>query len=200
MKRFYQYAFLGALVFVLSSHHTNADNEASIKLIRQWYGEIQGDASLKKTVYTTSEDEEPHRVTVTRYSTSKGELRKLHVSYGGEHGGENVTYYYKVGGLFFVYLAYESWHFTGEKRADGMSETMNMGAQSRYYFVDGKCIKALGKRVQSKNADLLPTLLKKAKNEPIVHHDTAPEFLKKSRSLAQIRSNKDLERYLSKRD
>ena len=45
-----------------------------------------------------------------------------------------------------------------------------MGGQSRYYFAGGKCIKALGKTAQTKDADKLAALLKKAERKPPSRH------------------------------
>ena len=142
----------------------------------------------------------PHGVTLTRYTSATGVLKKLSISSGSDHGGEDVTYYYKEGSLFFIYSAYQSWRFSGETRADGQTETIDMGGQSRYYFASGKCIKALEKNVQTKDAGKLAGLLKKAENQPIVYHDTAPVYLKKSKVLAQVKDREGLERYLSQRD
>lgn len=187
-------------MLTLLSGFAQAEDEAAIKQIRQWYNQIQGDTSLRKTVIRTGEDEEPHGVTLTRSENAAGELKRLHISSGGDHGGEDVTYYYQDGSLFFVYSAYQSWHFTQGTNANGQTATIDRGGQSRYYFADGKCIKALGKNVQTNDADKLAALLKKAENKPIAHHDTAPLYLKKSKLLAQIRNRQDLENYLSLRD
>lgn len=191
---------LALMTIVLLGDIALADNEAELKQIRQWYNQVQGDKSLKKTIIKTGEDEEPHGVTVTHYATASGELRKLHIASGGEHGGEDVTYYYQDGSLFFIYSAYQSWRFTGKTKADGQTGTIDSGGQSRYYFAGGKCIKALGKNAQTKDADNLAELLEKAESQPIVHHDTAPAYLKKSKVLAQVKNRADLEKFLSQRD
>lgn len=200
MKQFHLPFGLVLLMFTLLSDFTQAANEAEIKQIRRWYNQIQGDASLKQTVIKTGEDEDPHGVTLTRYENASGELKKLHISSGGDHGGEDVTYYYQDGSLFFVYSAYQSWRFTQGTNANGQTATIDSSGQSRYYFAGGKCVKALGKNVQTKDADKLAALLKKAVNEPIAHHDTAPLHLKKSKMLAQVKNREGLEKFLSLRD
>ena len=197
MKQFYLPLGLGFLVFTLLSDFTQAANEAEIKQIRQWYNQIQSDVSLKKTMINTGEDEEPHGVTLTRYENASGELKKLYLSSGSDHGADDVTYYYQEGSLFFIYSAYQSWSFTQGTTADGQTATIDRGGQSRYYFAGGKCVKALGKTVQTKEADKLTALLKKAENKPIAHHDVAPLYLKKSKMLAQVKNREGLEKFLS---
>ncbi len=96
---------LTLMTTVLLGNVAVAANEAEIKKIRKWYSQVQGDKSLKKTTIKTGEDEAPHSVTLTRYSAASRALRKLHITYGGEHGVEDVTYYYQDGSLFFIYSA-----------------------------------------------------------------------------------------------
>lgn len=189
---------LALLIFTLSSHVAFAKDGAEIQQIRQWYNQIQDDASLKKTIIKTRDDE-PHGVTVTRYATVSGELRKLHIATGGEHGAEDLTYYYHGGNLFFIYSAYQSWQFSGETNTDGQAGTIDSGGQSRYYFSEGKCIQALGKNVQTTSPDKLATLLQKEENQPIVYHSTAPLYLKKSKALAEVTNREELEKFLSQR-
>jgi len=167
--------------------------------IRTWYNEIQNDRSLKAVSYKTKEDLEPHHAKLTRYVTSSGVLKKLHVVYGGDHGVEEVTYYYRRDKLFFVYVAHEAWRFNGKLKADGQSETVTIGAQYRYYYdpSDEKCIRALGKNVTAKEGQNVAKLLKKAENGSVALDAMALKYPKDSKKWVAIKSNAELDAYLS---
>jgi hypothetical protein len=192
MRNFLIIAFLGGLV----AGGLQADEKSQIAQIRKWYGEIEGDKSLKKTSYKWGE--EPHTATLTRYVSQTGELKKLVLEAGGEHGHGSTSYYFDKGRLFFVYDASESWYITGGNEDGTKTETTDIGRQYRYYFHEGKCIRALAKTVQTKDASKLRELMKKAENEPMVHHDTAPKVLEKALALSKVTSAEALERYFSR--
>ena len=175
-----------------------AAEDGRIQQIRKWYAAIEGDKTFKKSIYKTGEEEEPHTVTLTRYVTKQGELRKLNFQAGGEHGFSSTTYYFMQGKLFFVYDSSEYWRFTGKRNAKDEPETIDIGYQYRYYFHQEKCIRALMKTAQTTDGDKLRALMKKAKNEPMVWHDSAPKVLAKAKALSKISSRDALSTYLSK--
>lgn len=187
MKPFLLFALLaGALAVPL-----RADEKTQVAQIRKWYAGIEADKSLKVTRYRTGGEDEPHTATLTRYVDKDGSLKKLTLRAGGEHGVGTASYYFNAGKLFFVYDASESWYISGE------NESTDIGRQYRYYFHDGKCIRALGKSVTTKDGDKLRALMQKAKNEPIAHHDTAPKVLRKAMELSRITSSGALEKYFA---
>ena len=187
---------MGLLAALVGFSTVGAEVKDEVAQIRQWYGQIQDDKSLKKVVLSSDEDG-PETAEITRFTNAGGELKKLHTVFGGEHGVENATYYFQKGVLFFVYVAHESWHFTGERGADGQDEAITHGGQLRFYYAGGKCIRALQKRAQTKDGSKLDALLKEAKNEPIVKHDSASKYLKKSKRLVRIKTPEELEKFLS---
>ena len=189
MSRFLIIPLIGGLLAV----GLQADEKSQIAQIRKWYAEIEADKSLKKTSYKSGE--EPHTVMLTRHVSVAGELKKLSLQAGGEHGHGSTTYYFHKGQLFFVYDASESWYITGGNEDGTETESIDIGRQYRYYFHDGKCIRALGKTVQTKDGAKLRELMKKAENEPISYHETAPKVLRKAMALSKIKSRAELEKY-----
>ncbi len=193
MRNLLMIPLIGGLLLASSQ----ADEKSQIAQIRKWYGEVENNKALKKTSYKTNEDETPHVGGLTRYETKAGELKKLiHDSYG-EHGSSTVMFYFNNGKLFFVYEFTEEWRFTGEETAEGQSKTVTIGREYRYYFHNGKCIRALSKTVQTGDGGKVRKLLQKAKNELMAHHDTAPNLLRQAEAFSKMKSAEELEKYFS---
>lgn len=192
MKRIF---FYGVISFLIGMGGIQAED--SIKQIRKWYGEIQNDKNLKKQTFKDGEGDGGGEFELTRYTTAKGELRKIHRYGGGDHGVGNETYYFRGGKLFFVYITSQYWRFTGEKDPNGESEVIDIASQLRLYFKDGKCIKALEKRIAIKGADELRQLLDKQPNKPKEIDDELHSYENRAKQLAAIKSKEDLMKYLS---
>jgi len=192
MKRIF---FYGAVGFLASLSSLQAED--SIKQIRKWYVQVENDKGLTKQTFKDGEEGEGE-IKITRYTSAKGELKKIHRYAGGEHGVGNETYYFREGKLFFVYIASEHWRFTGEKGADGQDEVIDIASQLRLYFNGGKCIKALEKRIAIKGADELRQLLEKEPNKPKEIDARLHSYVNRAKQLAAIKSQKDLNTYLSR--
>ena len=101
--------------------------------------------------------------------------------------------------MFFIYAADEYWQFVGtEKNKNEQSETIDVGSQQRYYFEGDKCISALEKQVETKQADQLRELLKKAKNKPLEVGLGAAEYQQKAILVSEIKSVADLEKFIER--
>lgn len=172
------------------------NDQATIKQIQKWYGAIQADAALKRQVIQ-AKTELPYEPKLIRFTNAAGELKKIQIELQSDHGFTHESYYFHEGSLFFIYAADEYWQFVGtEKIKDGQSETIDVGARQRYYFDGGKCIRAVEKQVETKQADQLRELLKKAKNKPLEVGLGAAEYQRKALLVSKIKSVADLEKFL----
>ena len=114
-------------------------------------------------------DDDPSYGKVTKYFQN-GQLVKANFVFGeGDHGGADETYYYENGQLFFIYVAQNSWGFTGQTAANGESETIDTMTEHRLYFSNGALIRHLKKEVKSTNYEALASLIAKAPNQ--THND-----------------------------
>lgn len=144
--------------------------EDAVKDIRAKYNAIES-ASLETQVIEFAPDDDPSYGKVTKYFQN-GQLVKANFVFGeGDHGGADETYYYYNGQLFFIYVAQNSWRFTGKTMANGESETVNSLVEQRLYFSNGSLIRHLRKEVESSNYEALASMVAKAPNQP--HQDLA---------------------------
>jgi len=197
MKRTF---FSGLMMSLIGLAHMQAEEQtdAAVKEIRMWYAAIEGDKSLKKQTISDGTEDEPGHVKITRYTSASGALKKVHQYSGGDHGVGNETYYFNEGKLFFVYTSSEYWRFTGKKTSSGESEVIDIASQLRLYFKDGKCIKALEKRIEITGADEIRQLLKKEPNKPREIDSEMQSYAGRAKQLAAIKTQKDLEAFLSR--
>lgn len=171
--------------------------EAKVGEIRKWYAEIEADKSLKKLVMKSVRHSD-FNPKLTRYTTSKGEVKKLEVEWGSDHQFSQETYYFHAGELIFIYAVDEYWRFVGTGKEEN-PDTIDVGSQQRYYFSGGTCIRALEKQAESKDPEKLRKLLSQAKNKSIEVVLGAKDYLVRASAVREIKTLKDLEAFLDKR-
>ncbi|GEM_PF-4460713 len=172
------------------------NNEAQIKQIQKRYDAIESDQSLKRQLIQ-AKTELPYEPKLIRFTDAEGELKKIQIELQSDHGFTHESYFFHQGRLFFIYAVDEYWQFVGaDKNKTGSPETMDVGSQQRYYFEGDKCIRALEKQAETKQADQLRALLKKAENKPLEVGLGAAEYQQKAILVSKIKSVADLEKFI----
>lgn len=194
MKRIF---VLGGMMMALACAASLADDgvEKKLKLIRGWYDSIESDKSLKQQVIQ-AKTELPYEPKLIRFITKDGELKKLQIELQSDHGFTHESYYFHEGDLFFIYSADEYWQFAGTGK-EAEPETIDVGAQQRFYFDGGTCIRALGKQIETKDGGKLRELLKKAENKPLEVGLGAEEYVRKAELVSKIKSVEDLQTFVA---
>lgn len=171
--------------------------EQQVKDIRVWYDQIEADRGLKKTEIQ-ADREFPYDPKLIRYVGPKGEIRKLVVELQSDHGSTQESYYFRKGELFFIYAVDSFWQFSGSVQKQREPETIDVESQLRFYFHQGRCIRALEKQAESQDATQLKTLIQKAENKPIELSPSVMVYQKKASALTSIRTVKDLEAFMNR--
>ena len=170
--------------------------ESRVQQIRGLYADIENDQSLTKTQIDSGKAEQPVEMKITRYTSSAGELKKMSVLHGGDHGTWEMTYYFYQGEVFFAFEVTSVWRFTGKMLEGGHSEVVDVYAQRRLYFDQGKCIKVLEKRVQSSEEVDFTKLIAEQPNKPLKISPELQKHAKEGLKLAKLRTSQDIQKHL----
>jgi len=188
---------IGLICAAAQAGEDGPSDDAQIKQIQKRYDAIESDQSLKRQLIQ-AQTELPYEPKLIRFTNADGELKKIQIELQSDHGFTHESYYFHHGRLFFIYAADEYWQFVGTgKNKNDSSETVDIGSQQRYYFEEGKCIRALEKQVETKQADQLRALLKKAENRPLEVELGAAEYQRKAILVSKIKSVADLEKFIT---
>lgn len=173
-----------------------ADEQSAIDEIKKLYAKIDTGKPVKTSKIKFSLEGDPMEGTITHF-TYEGGLSAIKLSYlAGDHGSSDEHYYYHGEKPFFVFTKDSSWHF-GPGGTDENPATIDVLTESRYYFQNSSCIRALRKSVRSGDAKKLPALLAKAKNKNIVPDDNARRLLKWAHALRKITSGEEAAKFFA---
>ncbi len=168
--------------------------DSRILQIRQHYNAIENARLDRRTIKW---DDDPFPVELTRHDRGD-ETVKLVLNTSSDHGSVMEYFYFRDGKLFFVFSEGSWWQFTGETDAAGNSKTVEGMRQIRYYFHEGKCIRALRKEVTDPDFDKLAGLIAARENEAFSDPEAAAEMKRRGEFLFQVLDRPGLERYLQR--
>ncbi|MDF1753005.1 MAG: hypothetical protein P1U89_09545 [Verrucomicrobiales bacterium] len=164
------------LICFLCPVFSRAD-EPAIDEIRKKYNEIEA-LKLDSVSVKFELEDDPLSGKIVIFSDGP-HVKKVVYESGAEHGGTTESYYYSNGDLFFVFKQDSHWRFSGNTRADGQSETVDGLKELRFYYKDGKCIRALTRETESPNADVLNEKIAKLPNLTLDDADLAERIFGK---------------------
>ena len=174
---------LVSILFVMLTSSVLADER--VDQIRKWYGEIQSakPESSSEVQFESKIDPTSGKMTVRRYPAGLVAIELAYVS--GSHSASTEYFYFKDGGLFFVFETQSTWRFDGG--TPEKPETMDRDTENRFYYDDGRCVRQLTRSAESKDADQLASLLAEAKQKVVEPDESAAKMLKRSAVLAKAK-------------
>ena len=168
-----------------------------VKQIQKWYACIHSDHSLKMQVIQAKTGL-PYEPKLIRYTNSEGELKRVRVELQSDFGVTHESYYFHKGRLVYIEASDEFRQFVGvEKIKTEQSQTIHVASRQRYSFEGDKCIQALGKQAEAKQASDLKPLLLKAEDIPFDAAEGESEYHKKAVLVSQIKSVSDLKEFVA---